>query len=68
VRVARQSVMDLDARLQGVIVLEGSRHEQAIGELSEKVLAVTFGDFGFAYLSLVPLLVGAAFELAANFA
>ncbi len=65
-RVARQSVTDLDARIQELINARAQEHEVAVNAVTEKVEEIAFGEFGFAWLAVALLAASIAFEIAAS--
>jgi hypothetical protein len=67
VRITRQSVMDVDRRLQETINSESRERTLKVKELDDKMRAVSFGGFGLAALGAALLVVSVMLEIAANF-
>lgn len=67
VRTTRQTVMDMDKRLQDLMIDERHEHTERLKQLDEKVRAVSFGGFGLAVVGVALLVAGAVLEIIADF-
>jgi hypothetical protein len=68
IRTTRQTVMDLDHRLQEKLNSERRERTEVIKQLDDKVRAVSFGGFGWAVIGAALLVISVLLEIAANFA
>jgi hypothetical protein len=67
VGITRQTVMDLDNRLQETINDERRVRSEDLKQLDDKMRAVSFGGFGWAVVGAALLVVSIVLELVANF-
>ena len=67
VRTTRQTVMDLEKRLQELIGDERLERTEGLKQLDDKMRAVSFGGFGLTVGGVALLVVGIVLEIIADF-